>query len=348
MLLFASTYDRYIYTFRLPRRTGVLSAAGRLEVRENPAFLALHPQLPVLYAVHEEEDRGFISVYTCDRASGQLTAAQEMAIPAQGACHAAVSPDGGHLIVSNYYSGSILCLPLLPDGRAGPLCASRLHSGGGRHPRQRSPHTYWSVFMAEGVLAAADLGCDQIFLYDLHRHTGALTPHAAQPSLRLPSGTGPRSITLHPSGRFAYLCGELSSQIIVCTWDGTCLTPVQTVSLRPAGLSEDTLAGGIAVSPDGQSLYMALRLWDGLFHCRIDPDSGCLSAPQPLPCAGRHIRSLSCTPEGEFLLIPYQESGRLSVCRRDIGTGLLTGETGTAEAPAISCVLAAKWEKDDL
>lgn len=343
MLLFAGTYDRYIHSFRLDRHTGTLSAAGRLKARGNPAALALHPRLPVVYAVHEQENGGAVGTFALDRQTGCLTPLQETEIPGDGACHAAVSPRGRHLIVTNYYSGSVLCFALLPDGWVGPLCERRLHSGGSRHPRQKSPHAHCAVFTQEGILAAADLGCDQIFLYELDEGTGALTPYAVQPSLRLPQGTGPRSILFHPNGRTAYICGELSSQIIVCAWDEARLLPQQTVSLRPKGLSEDTLAGGMTISPDGRFLYAALRLWDGLFYCRIDP-AGDLSAPEPLPCGGRHIRTLACSPEGSFLLIPYQESGTLSVCRRDPRTGALSEETGTAEIPAVSFVMASDGE----
>jgi len=342
MLIFTGTYANQISGFFLDGSTGKLSPAGKAGDSVNPAAMVRHTSLPVLYAVNEWEERGAVSVYTFHRTSGQLAVMQEVPIEDAGACHAAVSPNGKYLIVTNYYSGTVLCFSLLADGQVGPLCARQHHSGHGCHPRQQSPHAHWAIFTPEGILMTADLGCDRIFLYEIDNGSGALIPYAAQPFLQLPPGTGPRSITFHPNGRFVYLCGELSSQLIVCIWSKQQLIPVQTIALRPGSLQADTLAGGVAISPDGRFLYAALRLWDGLFRWRIDPASGQLSDLKPLPCAGRHIRTLACSPCGKYLLIPYQESNQLAVWRRNQENGLLTEETDVVAVPKVSYVLVAE------
>ena len=67
---------------------------------------------------------------------------------------------------------------------------------------------------------AADLGADKLFVYRFDAATGALTA-ADPPSVALKAGAGPRHLSFHPNGRFAYALYEIASTVAVLAYDST-------------------------------------------------------------------------------------------------------------------------------
>ncbi|QKW15949.1 MULTISPECIES: lactonase family protein [unclassified Micromonospora] len=244
-----------IVAARRDPHTGDLTSLGTVAVTASPSFLARHPRLPMLYAVNELPT-GEISAWRVG-ADGELDAAGTQPTGGADPCHLAVTPDGGHLVVANYSSGSVTVFPLDADGVPGARTDVVAHQGHGPDPeRQEQAHAHMVVPGTDGApLFAVDLGTDSIYRYDLDA-AGALSPRGAR--VRTAPGVGPRHLARHPDGRRCYVSGELDGSVLTyeVAGDG---------GLQELGRVEASSRGGhvqpseIAVGADGRFLYVANR-----------------------------------------------------------------------------------------
>ncbi len=101
-----------------------------------------------------------------------------------------------------------------------------------------------------GNACFAGLGPGNVSAYTIDGTTGALTPVAGSPFL---AGSNPRSVTVHPTGQFAYVANGKSGNVSAYAIDGTtgALTPVAG-SPFPAG----TTPISVTVDPTGQFAYV--------------------------------------------------------------------------------------------
>lgn len=172
---------------------------------EAPSFLAAHPALPVLYAVHGTGE-GTVAAYDVGP-GGDLT--RRAAFPTLGVepCHLAVAPDGSALAVANYDDGTVSVRALDASGRPAPEATLLRFEGRGPHPdRQRGPHAHMCHYTPDGLLYVVDLGADRV-----HRFLPDLTPHPAGP-VPMPPGRGPRHIAGDGRGHW-YVAGELDGTV---------------------------------------------------------------------------------------------------------------------------------------
>ncbi|WP_329092907.1 lactonase family protein [Streptosporangium sp. NBC_01469] len=172
-------------------RLGETAASG-------PSFLAVHPTLPILYAVGESE-RGTIGVFA---RAGDGTLSPLAQRPSEGSapCHLAVDPTGTRLAVTNYGDGTVSVHGI--DG-------SGLLTDVWIFPYREGAHAHQAVFGPDGVLYVSDLGCDEVRRYLVGDE---VVPHPAGP-VRLASGMGPRHMAW--SGGHWYVAGELDGTVRV-------------------------------------------------------------------------------------------------------------------------------------
>lgn len=84
-------------------------------------------------------------------------------------------------------------------------------------PGQDGPHAHQIVTAPDGGhVLAVDLGNDTVYTYRLDTRRGTLR-QLSYAALR--PGAGPRHLTFHPSGRFAYLACEVDNTVVVCRYD---------------------------------------------------------------------------------------------------------------------------------
>src|SRR5690606_38749444 len=150
-----------IYVSDLDTETGTLGEPRVAAATENPSFLAIHPTLPVLYAVGEmvkESDGpgGTVSAFQMDETTGVLTLINRQSSVGAGPCHVAVAPSGNHVAVANYGGGSLTVLPLDTAGALGEASAFFQHEGSSVNAkRQEKAHTHSVTFDAAGKLIVA-------------------------------------------------------------------------------------------------------------------------------------------------------------------------------------------------
>lgn len=212
MTLFIGTYtsstSEGIYTYRMNSDTGELTKFTSIK-SENPSFLTLDRSRRFLYAVNEVAEfegkpSGAVSAYSIDR-TGTLKSLNQQ--PSMGAdpCHLSVDRRRTSLLVANYTGGSVALLPIMKNGTLGPATDVKQHEGSGPKEQQKGPHAHCIILDSlERHAIAADLGSDRVLVYRFDPVTRKLHP-GRQPSIGLQAGAGPRHLTLHPNGRYAYV-----------------------------------------------------------------------------------------------------------------------------------------------
>lgn len=352
LLVYVGTYTgpgraEGIGLLRLDATTGALTGRDTVRGVENPSFLALHPQRPLLFAVEETGSyqgmaSGAVSAFAIDPASGGLRFLNRQATHGAAPCYVSVEPSGQYVLVANYTSGNVAVLPIGPDGSLGTATHVVQHEGRGPHPRrQEGPHAHFiSPDPAGAFILACDLGIDKVLVYRLDRAAGRLVPNEV-PYGQVASGEGPRHLAFHPGGRFVYVLNEIGSSVSTFAYDGErgTLTHRQTLSTLPPGFAGRSSCAQIVVHPSGRWLYASNRGHDSIALFAIDQESGSLAPLGHEPTQGRTPRNFNIDPSGTYLLAANQESHTIVTFRIDQESGRLVPTGHVVQTPAPVCLV---------
>src|SRR5437762_1052012 len=115
---------RGIHLFQVNRATGAMTPAGIHEMSTSPSCLALNASGTRLYSANEtdrvgEGKEGTVSIFTINRADGQLKLLNTVRSGGAGPTFVSVHPSGRFLLAAIYFGGSVAVLPILADGRLG-------------------------------------------------------------------------------------------------------------------------------------------------------------------------------------------------------------------------------------
>jgi 6-phosphogluconolactonase len=176
-----------------------------------------------------------------------------------------------------------------------------------------------------------------IYRFDSKR--GKLTPNR-EPWIALKPGAGPRHLTFHPNGRYAYVINELDSTLTAFTYDGSrgALNAVQTVTTLPDGFSGANYCADIHITPSGKFLYGSNRGHDSIVAFAIDEETGRLQYVQHQPTQGSFPRNFAIDPTGKYLLVANQKSDTIVVFRIAATNGTLTPTGHVAQVPSPVCL----------
>ncbi|HJS57231.1 MAG TPA: lactonase family protein [Vicinamibacteria bacterium] len=333
---YTSGESRGIYRLRLDVASGTLTPEGQPTEAVDPSFLAFSPDGTRLYAVNEtgqsrHDASGAVSAFAVDRGTGALTFLNKQPSGGAAPCHLSLDRDGRHVLVANYWGGTVAVLPIDNHG-IGPRSALVQHEGEG-------PHPHWIHVDATGRRAiVSDLGLDALFVYGFDAVRGSLAPAPAR--VPLPAGAGPRHFAFHPDGRHAYVINELSSTLTAFAYDAGAgsLRDLQTVSTLPSGFTGANSTAEVAVSPDGRFLYGSNRGHDSLAVFAVEGATGKLSLVGHVPTRGRHPRHFEIDPTGAYLIAANRDSDNLAVFRLDRQTGKLEPVGEPVRVPRPVCV----------
>jgi 6-phosphogluconolactonase len=255
-----------------------------------------------------------------------------------------VDNSGKFVLVANYVGGNVSVFPVQKDGSLGTATEMIQHAGSGANKkRQEGPHAHnVRLDPANRFAYVSDLGIDKIMIYQFNTGTGKLTPNTP-PSANLKPGAGPRHLTFHPKGKFAYVINELNSTITAFTLDKAngSLQELQTVSTLPAGYSEESFCADIHISPDGKFLYGSNRGHNSIALFSINVQTGKLTPVDHTPTGGKWPRNFTIDPTGNFLLVANQNTNNIVVYRIDPRTGKLKATGNPIDVPAPVCILLA-------
>ena len=220
---------------------------------------------------------------------------------------------------------------------------------------QESPHVHSSA-IRDGYVYVADLGTDAVYSYSLNAAATTETP--ARPLLSLasrldvtPSGSGPRSLALHPSAPLAVVTLEMAAKLLLVRLEGDGrLNPLQYMELNPEGwpsasgdgsspfaaFNNGKWASDVVWGRDGRFLYAASRLIDSIVCFALKDER--LSFVQRIPAGGKTPRQLCISPDGTLLLACLQHGHCVSSFAVDTATGFLRA-VDSARVPLPSCIV---------
>jgi 6-phosphogluconolactonase len=347
---YADQHEEGIHICRFNLETGLLTRVGGVAGIKNPSFQALHPNGKFLYSVSETSDyegEPVGSVWACavTPGTGALQLLNSQSTMGAGPCYVSLDSAASHVLAANYGGGSVVVLPVKPDGSLEMASSFVQHNGASVSPRQQEPHAHSINVDPTGQFAlAADLGTDQIMIYQFDQRRGLITPNPELPAAAVRRGAGPRHLAFHPSGKFVYLINELNSTITAFTYDGRhgTLTTRQSISTLPADFRGENSTAEVAVSPDGRFVYGSNRGHNSIAVFAIDQETGKLAIVSYHETLGDQPRNFALDPTGAYLLAANQRSDNVVVFRVDRTTGRLTPTGQPLKIPQPVCVT---WTK---
>jgi 6-phosphogluconolactonase len=262
-----------IYVYRFDTKTGEATPVSVAKT-VNPSYVVVSSDRRHVYSVNElpgdngpASQRGGISAFGFDPASGQLTFLNKVSSEGNDPCYLKISPDGKYLLTANYSvaadpGGSFAVFPLQADGQVGQAVLTVHHEGGGPvKGRQDNSHVHSTVFSPDGqYLFAQDLGADKLYSY---RYTPDGSRGLFGPTewryTDVKAGSGPRHLVFGSDGKYAYLTSELAATVSTFRYDNGRLTLLQVSPLTEPGFKGQVGAAAIHLSPDGRFLYATNR-----------------------------------------------------------------------------------------
>lgn len=350
LLVYVGTYtsgkSEGIYLYRLDLTSGKLRHAATTKGVKDPSFIALAPGRRNLYAVNEVEDfggkkSGALSSFAVDQPTGNLRLLNQQPSLGGAPCYVDVDRSARFVLVANYSGGNIAVLPIRSDGSLGEATDVKQYVGSSINvERQEGPHAHCIVLDPANRFAyGCDLGTDKVMIYRFDARKGKLIP-GRTPWVQLKPGAGPRHITFHPDGKYAYVINELHATVTAFAHDhdrGN-LKELQTIPTLPADFTGENTSADIHVSPDGHFLYCSNRGHDSIAAFQIAPRSGKLTFVAHQSSGGKAPRNFAIDPTGRFLLVANQKSDNIVTYRRDLKTGQLTATGHVAEVPSPVCL----------
>jgi 6-phosphogluconolactonase len=320
-----------IHVYRFNSESGEFTTSLPPVVQLNASYLAISKDRKNVYAVSESgQDNGSVNAYSFDAASGKLTFLNSVKSEGDHPCYVSVDDKKKFVFIGNYSGGNLLSVPLNADGSLRSEVQNIKHEGSSVvKDRQGEPHVHSVVLSPDqNYLMVPDLGTDKVFQYKVDvAKPQALTP-AASPFASVKPGGGPRHLTFHPSGKYAYLILELEAGVAAFDYKDGNLTHKQTITMIKPGFTGGVSAADIHVSPDGKFLYASNRgTANEIAIFSIEKD-GTLKSVGHQSVLGQIPRNFAIDPTGNFLLAANQNSNDVVIFKRDSKTGLLT-PTGT-------------------
>jgi 6-phosphogluconolactonase (cycloisomerase 2 family) len=299
----------------------------------DPSYLAAHPNGRFLYAVSERADGAVAAVRLADR-----KVLGSRSTGGAGTCQLSVHPGGRWLLSADYASGSVAVHPIDASGALGERTDVVTHSAPAPGPGQEGPHAHQFLTGPDGRhVLAVDLGTDTVYTYRLDERKGTLAEVARA---RTRPGAGPRHLTFHPGGRYAYLANEVDDTVAVCAYD-------PDSGRLGIGEGQSTGADGgvtnhpaqILVTADGAYAFLANRGHNSLARYAVEDDGARLRLLGTVPVAGDFPRQIAFSPDGRLLFAANQRSGTVSVFHVDRASGGLRLAGEPFASPVAVCAL---------
>ncbi|MDG2129396.1 MAG: lactonase family protein [Fuerstiella sp.] len=335
-----------IYHCMLNKSSGKLSDPKLVAEISGPGFLAMHPSLPVLYAVGGVDGDPSVAAYAIDGTlkNASLKFMNALEIGDGGAAHVSVDATGKTVLTAQYGGGSTGVFSLNDDGSLKARTQLIKHEGASNAVtgRQTKSHAHWTGFSPDNRFAfVPDLGLDKVLIYKVDAAASKIQSHG---SGTIAPGGGPRHMKFHNNGKWIYVLHELDLSVTVFDYDAAAgtMTAKQTIETVPkADLAKEQAksCSEIRVHPSGNFVYAANRGHDTITVFRVDPSSGELTFVEREFVRGATPRNFNIDPAGKWLLAAGQDSHTLASFEVNADNGELTYNRSNVHAPSCICVL---------
>ena len=309
-----------ISVFDFDIQTGDYTYLSDIKQIVNPSYLVVSKDGQMVYSVNETQE-GAVSAFRFNKVKGVLSFLNSQ--PAKGAdpCYINVDKGKNFIITANYSSGNISVFPLDSDGSIKPL-STNINFSVLDLP---ASHIHTVVFFPdEKHLLATDLGKDRIYSFEVKseaRDSFLVVPPMSVTELE--SGSGPRHLAFHPSGKYLYCINELSGKITAFEYTENQLKVIQYIASDTTQTSDRKGSADIHLTSDGRFLYSSNRLRaDGIAIFSINPENGQLTRIG-YQSTGIHPRNFIISPNDKFLLCANRDTNNIQIFEIDPITGLL-------------------------
>jgi 6-phosphogluconolactonase (cycloisomerase 2 family) len=293
--------DHEIATYHLDPVKGSLTLKSSTEVTSNPTCMAVNKDHTKLYVAM----KGLDSIVTYDISDeGKLTLVSESMVGA-AASFLKVHPSGDFLLSSYYKAGKAGVHRIDLDGILAGEPLQLIPTDERAHCITFDP-SGTAVFVPHTRPNAIHQ-----FLFDPKKGTLTKNEHAI---LLTGDNTGPRHLSFHPSGKFAYGSDEQGSSITAYRFikKMNSLGKLQTLTtLPPEGFEGKKSTSDIEVHPSGKFVFIANRGYNAIASFAIAAD-GSLTPIEHTPTEAV-TRSFNITADGKHLIAAGQQSGNLAV-----------------------------------
>ncbi|MBL7699105.1 MAG: lactonase family protein [Chitinophagaceae bacterium] len=318
----------YVYDFNL--KTGAFKHKSTAKGITNPSYLAISKSRKKVYSVSEAgKGKGGISAFNFDPVSGELTFINSVSSGGDGPCYVEVDDKDQYVFSGNYGGGTLGAIRVNADGSLNGEVQSIKHEGSSvNKDNQSKPHVHCTVLSPDNnYLMVADLGTDKVHTYRFS-HTGSEPLSPSEPAyVSTKPGAGPRHLTFHPNGKFAYVVNELDGSVNAFGYHDGKLTSIQTITMLKPGFSGTIEGADIHCSPDGKFLYASNREISNEIVIYSIAKNGSLTFVGRQSTLGKAPRNFAIDPSGKFLLCANQNTDEIVLFKRNFKTGLLT-DTG--------------------
>jgi 6-phosphogluconolactonase len=310
----AGTKD--VFVLAMNRASGALDLIEKVTVpgtdKPSPSSLpmAMSPDKRFLYAQLRSEPYP-VSTFAVDRTTGRLKHLATTPLVDQMA-YINTDRSGKYLLAASYVGAKLAIYPINAQGIVEPKATQILDTQPKAHcvvVDAANRHVYVPV-----------LGGDHVLEFTFDPATGTVSPNGPG-KVATKAGAGPRHLTFHPTGKFAYLLTETTATMGAYRVEASgTLKELQFVNT--ADYKEQPAASDIHVTPDGRFVYGAERKTSMLIGYRIDATKGTLS-PIGRFATEKTPRGFAIDPRGRYLLAVGMDSAAMTVYAIDAKSGAL-------------------------
>lgn len=316
-----------LYVYKLDTIKGKLSKVTSVKGILNPSFITLSTDGQYVFACTESKtpNAGSVSSFTFNPKDKKLTFINSQKSGGENPVYVMAHKNGKWLVNANYTEGSVSVYPVSENGAIQPYVQNFQFSEGSiNKQRQDRSHVHAAVFSPDfKQLFLPDLGADKIRSYMFDSDKTEPLQTAQPPYIASASGSGPRHLTFHPDGKFAYCINELSGTIDAYLYDNFSLESIQRIATHTDKYKEDFESSDIHISPDGKFLYASNRGYENNIAIFSILQDGTLKNIGYQPTFGKQLRVFNMDETGKFLIVANAASGDAFVFRRNPETGLL-------------------------
>ncbi|MDC8100507.1 lactonase family protein [Chryseobacterium rhizosphaerae] len=336
-----------IYVYELDTIKGKLSKVTSVKGILNPSFLTLSLNGKYVFACTESKTKnaGSVSSFAFNPTDKKLTFINSQKSGGENPVYVTAHQNGKWLINGNYTEGSVSVYPVLENGSIQPAVQNFQFLEGSINPgRQERSHIHSTIFSPNfDYIFLPDLGADKIRSYHFENEKHEPLSPAEPPFTQAVLGSGPRHLTFHPNGKYAYCIEEMGGAVSVYGYDKGKLTPIQRIDTHSEKFKEDFESSDVHISPDGLFLYASNRGVENNIAIFSIQNDGKLKTVGYQPTKGKHPRVFAIDETGKFVIVTNAQSGDAFVFRRNAETGLLKKVGKRVKIRAVSSVQIRRY-----
>ncbi|WP_101773597.1 lactonase family protein [Peptostreptococcus faecalis] len=301
---------------------------------DNPSFIAVAKDAEMIFSVTSSLGGGVCSFIKKNDEYELVGCVENIG---KSPSHLFYDESRNFLYASNYHLGKVDIIRVNSLGELKLINTIVIEGKSLISPDQDVSRCHMAITDPKGnFLSVVNLGTDCVYVYDIGEEGGA-TLVSEYHTLK---GMGPRHIAFDFESKFAYLLGELNSQIDILSYNSVAgeFSYVESISMLPEGYYGKNTASAIKISADGKYLYASNRGHDSISVYNIK-DNGLLELVQIEKTGGKIPRDFGFALESDLLVVGHQESNEITVFKRDKSFGRLVKMDGLSiEIPEIVCV----------